>query len=104
MRRRTRGMAARAVGIVVVLAMVATSARFVAVLALAFPDGRTEKFRGEVEGHLVWPPRGPNGFGYDPMFVPEGHARTFGEMEGHEKATLSHRACAFAGFAHAMLR
>ena len=79
-------------------------ARFVAVLALAFPDGRTETFRGEVEGHLVWPPRGPNGFGYDPMFVPEGHDRTFGEMEGHEKANLSHRARAFAGFAHAMLR
>jgi XTP/dITP diphosphohydrolase len=79
-------------------------ARFVAVLALAFPDGRTETFRGEVEGHLVWPPRGPNGFGYDPMFVPEHHDRTFGEMEGHEKATLSHRARAFAAFAHAMLR
>jgi XTP/dITP diphosphohydrolase len=79
-------------------------ARFVAVLALAFPDGRTETFRGEVEGHLVWPPRGPNGFGYDPMFVPEGRERTFGEMEGHEKAKLSHRARAFAAFAHAMLR
>jgi XTP/dITP diphosphohydrolase len=79
-------------------------ARFVAVLALAFPDGRTETFRGEVEGHLVWPPRGPNGFGYDPMFAPEGHDRTFGEMEGHEKANLSHRARAFASFAHAMLR
>ena len=46
------------------------TARFVAVLAIAFPDGRTQTFRGEVEGHLVWPPRGPNGFGYDPMFVP----------------------------------
>jgi XTP/dITP diphosphohydrolase len=90
------------------------TARFVAVLALAFPDGRTQTFRGEIEGYLVWPPRGPNGFGYDPMFVPEkqearsaGGAsaeRTFGEMEGHEKAQLSHRARAFAAFAHAMLK
>ena len=83
------------------------SARFVAVLCLAFPDGRSETFRGVVEGHLVWPPRGPNGFGYDPMFVPAGqgagHERTFGEMEPHEKRHLSHRARAFAAFAHAML-
>ena len=79
------------------------SARFVAVLCLAFPDGATETFRGEVAGHLVWPPRGPNGFGYDPMFVPKGHTRTFGEMENHEKRTLSHRARAFAAFAHARL-
>jgi XTP/dITP diphosphohydrolase len=82
----------------------ARTARFVAVLCLAFPDGRTETFRGEVEGHLVWPPRGPNGFGYDPMFVPEGHERTFGEMESHEKHRLSHRARAFAAFAHARLK
>ena len=79
-------------------------ARFVAALCLAFPDSRTQVFRGEVEGHLVWPPRGPNGFGYDPMFVPEGHDRTFGEMAGHEKAGLSHRARAFAAFAHAVLQ
>ena len=79
------------------------TARFIAVLCLAFPDGRTETFRGEVEGRLVWPPRGPNGFGYDPMFVPEGHERTFGEMAPHEKRNLSHRARAFAAFAHAML-
>ena len=79
-------------------------AHFVAVLALAFPGGRTEVFHGEVNGHLVWPPRGPNGFGYDPMFVPEGHDRTFGEMAPHEKHNLSHRARAFAAFAHAMIQ
>ncbi len=65
------------------------TARFVAVLCLAFPDGAHECWRGEVEGHLVWPPRGPNGFGYDPMFVPReqpaGRSRTFGEYESHEK-------------------
>ncbi len=80
------------------------TARFVAALCLAFPDGHTTTFHGEVEGHLVWPPRGPNGFGYDPMFVPLRHERTFGEMEGHEKRALSHRARAFAAFAHAMLK
>ena len=84
------------------------TARFVAVLCLAFPDATHERYRGEVDGHLVWPPRGPNGFGYDPMFVPEGqvpgNARTFGEMENHEKARLSHRARAFAAFSHARLK
>ncbi len=94
------------------------TARFIAVLCLAFPDGSTQTFRGEVEGTLVWPPRGPNGFGYDPMFVPqqearsaEGatgsnqfHDRTFGEMDAHEKARLSHRGRAFAAFAHAVLK
>jgi len=84
-------------------------ARFVAVLALSVPGAPTRTFRGEVEGHLVWPPRGPNGFGYDPMFVPRDgqHAtseRTFGEMEPHEKAQLSHRARAFNAFAHAILK
>lgn len=82
----------------------ARTARFVAVLCLAFPDGRTETFRGEVEGHLVWPPRGGHGFGYDPMFVPKGHERTFAEMESHEKHELSHRARAFSAFAHARLK
>jgi XTP/dITP diphosphohydrolase len=88
------------------------TARFVAVLCLAFPDGSTQNFRGEVEGTLVWPPRGPNGFGYDPMFMPrkettgspEYYDRTFGEMSAHEKAQLSHRARAFAAFAHAVLK
>jgi XTP/dITP diphosphohydrolase len=78
-------------------------AYFVAVLALAFPDGSCDLFRGEVHGHLAYPPRGPHGFGYDPMFVPEGHAETFGEMSPERKQTMSHRARAFALFAEARL-
>jgi XTP/dITP diphosphohydrolase len=70
-------------------------AHFVAVLALAWPDGHTEVFRGEAHGTLVWPPRGTRGFGYDPMFLPEGHAVTFGEMEPEQKHKISHRANAF---------
>jgi XTP/dITP diphosphohydrolase len=78
------------------------SAAFVAVLALAWPDGphardvHVELFRGEVQGNLVWPPRGDRGFGYDPMFVPAGGALTFGEMDPGEKHKISHRARAFA--------
>ena len=72
------------------------SATFVAVLALAWPDGGLELFRGEVLGRLVWPPRGERGFGYDPIFVPQGGVATFGEIEPAEKHRISHRACAFA--------
>jgi XTP/dITP diphosphohydrolase len=72
------------------------SATFVAVLALAWPDGHLELFHGEVAGRVVWPPRGERGFGYDPIFVPEGGSETFGEMEPAEKHKISHRACAFA--------
>src|SRR5262249_40560786 len=71
-------------------------AYFVAVLALAWPDGRIATFRGEEHGNLTWPPRGEKGFGYDPMFVPSGHDLTFGEMEPGEKHKISHRARAFA--------
>jgi XTP/dITP diphosphohydrolase len=78
-------------------------AHFVAVLALAFPDGSSDLFRGEVHGHLVYPPRGPNGFGYDPMFVPEDKEATFGEMTAERKRTMSHRARAFQKFAEARL-
>jgi XTP/dITP diphosphohydrolase len=83
-------------------------ARFVAVLCLAWPDGEHRFFRGEVEGSLVWPPRGDKGFGYDPVFKPEGYDVTFGEMPASEKhgweagrgdLGLSHRARAFAKFA-----
>lgn len=81
--------------------------RFVSVLCLAWPDGHADYFRGEVEGHLVWPPRGDKGFGYDPMFQPEGFDVTFGEMEPHEKhgtdMPLSHRARAFEKFKNALL-
>jgi len=80
------------------------TARFIAVLCLAWPDGHTEEVRGETRGVLVWPPRGDKGFGYDPMFLPDGHDRTFGEMVSEEKHSwspggppgLSHRARAFA--------
>ena len=80
------------------------SARFVAVLALAWPDGGIELFRGEVPGRLVWPARGERGFGYDPIFVPEGGTETFGEMEPAEKHKISHRACAFAKLVDGCLR
>jgi len=80
------------------------SAIFVAVLALAWPDGGMELFRGEVPGSLVWPPRGERGFGYDPMFVPEGGSETFGEMEPSEKHKISHRARAFAKLVEGCLR
>ena len=72
------------------------TALFVAILALASPNGDAELFRGEVEGSLVWPPRGDRGFGYDPMFVPAGGSLTFGEMDPTEKHKISHRARAFA--------
>jgi XTP/dITP diphosphohydrolase len=72
------------------------SAKFVAVLALAWPGGSTELFRGEIEGSLTWPPRGDRGFGYDPMFIPLGGTLTFGEIDPEEKHRVSHRARAFA--------
>ena len=71
-------------------------AHFACALSLAWPnDGQIEGFEGRVDGTLVWPPRGDKGFGYDPMFVPAGHERTFGEMDPAEKHTISHRARAF---------
>lgn len=86
--------------------------RFVAVLCLARPGGAAEYYRGEVEGALVWPPRGDSGFGYDPMFQPDGFDVTFGQMPASQKhgweagrgdLGLSHRARAFAAFARARL-
>lgn len=71
------------------------SARFVCVLALAEPGGAVQTFEGEARGEIVWPPRGDKGFGYDPMFVPRDHQRTFGEMNHDEKLPLTHRARAF---------
>lgn len=71
------------------------AAHFVCALALAWPDGHVEWFEGRVDGTLVWPPRGPNGFGYDAMFLPDGHDRTFGEMEFTQKHAIGHRADAF---------
>jgi len=72
------------------------SAAFVCALCLAWPDGREQVFEGRVAGTLVWPPRGGHGFGYDPMFQPDGHDLTFGEMDPAAKHRMSHRARAFA--------
>jgi len=79
------------------------AAWFTCALVLAWPDGHTEGFVGEVHGSWVAPPRGSNGFGYDPMFLPEGAALTFGEMAPEEKHAHNHRARAFALLAAACL-
>lgn len=84
---------------------------FVSALALAWPDGHVETFEDRVEGDLVFPPRGTAGFGYDPLFKPDGHTRTFGEMSAEEKhglpadgsRALSHRARAFQALQRACL-
>lgn len=78
------------------------SAKFVCALALAEPDGESEIFEGEVHGHLEFPPRGDKGFGYDPIFVPEGFTQTFGEIAPAQKHAMSHRARAFAKFVKAV--
>ena len=71
-------------------------AHFACALAIAWPnDGQAENFEGRIDGTLTWPPRGDNGFGYDPIFVPTGHDATFGEMDPNEKHRISHRADAF---------
>jgi XTP/dITP diphosphohydrolase len=83
---------------------------FICALCVAWPDGHVEEFEGHVDGTLIWPPRGRKGFGYDPMFLPDGYGRTFGEMSGDEKQALppagsglSHRARAFLKLARACL-
>jgi non-canonical purine NTP pyrophosphatase (RdgB/HAM1 family) len=68
---------------------------FVAALCLAWPDGHTETYVGRVNGTMIWPPRGTHGFGYDPMFLPEGGSETFAEMPSDIKHGVSHRARAF---------
>jgi XTP/dITP diphosphohydrolase len=85
-------------------------AHFVSALCLAWPDGHSEEFEARVAGTLVWPPRGDRGFGYDPIFLPDGQQRTFGEMSSEEKhglpprgRGLSHRARAFVKLAEACL-
>ena len=86
------------------------SARFISALCVAWPDGHVEEFEGRVDGTLVWPPRGHKGFGYDPMFLPDGYDLTFGEMTSAAKhglppmgLGLSHRARAFLKLAEACL-
>jgi XTP/dITP diphosphohydrolase len=83
---------------------------FVSALCVAWPDGHAEEFEATVDGTIVWPPRGTQGFGYDPLFKPDGHERTFGEMSAEEKhglpprgRGLSHRAQAFLKLAEACL-
>lgn len=71
-------------------------AHFICALSLAWPDGHVESFEGRIDGVLVWPPRGSQGFGYDPIFQPLGHTITFGEMDPAAKHAMSHRADAFA--------
>jgi XTP/dITP diphosphohydrolase len=80
------------------------NAHFICALALCWPDGHSEWFEGRVDGTLAWPPRGSNGFGYDPIFVPAGHEITFGEMDPVEKHSLSHRADAFRKLVAALLQ
>lgn len=77
-------------------------AHFVCALALAWPDGHVEAFEGRVDGTITWPPRGDNGFGYDPIFQPHGHAISFGEMAPDRKHAMSHRADAFAQLVRAV--
>jgi XTP/dITP diphosphohydrolase len=78
-------------------------AHFACSLAIAWPnDGQAETFDGRVDGTLVWPPRGDKGFGYDPMFVPVGYDRTFGELDPEFKHRISHRANAFAKLLEAL--
>jgi XTP/dITP diphosphohydrolase len=66
------------------------------VLAIAWPDGASVTYEGRVDGTFTWPPRGARGFGYDPVFLPKGGRRTFGEIDPDEKHRISHRADAFA--------
>jgi len=75
---------------------VSRAAAFHCVLALVWPDGEQAVYEGSVAGTLAWPPRGECGFGYDPVFVPEGRDRTFAELDPAEKHRISHRADAFA--------
>lgn len=79
------------------------SAWFTSALAIAWPDGPALVVEGRVDGTLSFPPRGLKGFGYDPIFVPDGHAATFGEMEPAAKDALSHRTRAFAKLKAALL-
>ncbi len=71
-------------------------ARFSCTLAIAWPDGESAVYEGKAEGTLTWPPRGTLGFGYDPVFVPNGYRQTFAELDPEEKHRISHRADAFA--------
>ena len=75
------------------------SAHFICALCAAWPDGHTEVAQGRVDGALVWPPRGSNGFGYDAMFLMDGRSQTYGEMSRADKEADNHRARAFSQLA-----
>lgn len=74
------------------------NARFICALAIVFPDGKEEVMEGKVEGTLTFPPKGDKGFGYDPIFVPDGYNETFGQLPSSVKSSISHRARAFEKF------
>jgi XTP/dITP diphosphohydrolase len=76
------------------------SAKFVCALSLAMPHGEMQTFEGEIHGRLTFPPRGTLGFGYDPIFIPDGFDQTFGEIDPHKKNAMSHRARAFEKLLH----
>ena len=79
-------------------------AAFICALTLAWPDGHVETFEGRVDGISIWPPKGTNGFGYDPIFKANGHDRTFAEMDCAEKQKISHRADAFRQLVNACFK
>ena len=79
------------------------NAHFICALSVCWPDGHIESFEGRVDGLLVWPPRGENGFGYDPMFMPVGREMTFGQMDPVDKYAMSHRAKAFRKLVAALI-
>ena len=80
------------------------NAHFVCALSVCWPDGHIESFEGRVDGVLVWPPKGENGFGYDPIFQPIGREMTFGQMDPVDKYAMSHRAAAFRKLVAALIR
>ena len=84
-------------------AMAIGTAGFTSALAVAWPDGPCVVVEGRIDGTLAFPPRGDRGFGYDPIFIPEGGALTFGEMDPVEKDAISHRARAFAKLKAALI-
>lgn len=79
-----------------------TEAYFICVLALVFPDGRSQTFEGRIDGKITWPPYGEGGFGYDPIFIADGYEKSFAELSSDEKGKISHRARAVSLFLDAL--
>ena len=80
------------------------SAKFVCSLSLKFQDEKIFTYSGEIKGRITWPPRGKNGFGYDPFFIPEGQVSTYGEVDYQKKILTDHRSVAFAKLAKVHLK